>query len=236
MTASAPSLKRRSHPRRVGRPRVRASASDVRSDLLAAAAAAFSARGYDGVSLRDVAKRAGTTAAMVHYYFGDKGGLFAALLDETLASVLERVRSALAARSAAGGGMGRAGVAAEGGSVIELFFDIAHETLGATPWIPRLVLREVLSDEAPFRERFIEGYARPMSLLLRGALREEVKAGRLRADFDVDLGFTSLIALAVFPFIGQPVIERVLGVSFDAAFRTRLTVHTKRLVLDGVRA
>ena len=228
MASSAPTPKPRSHPRRVGRPRIRASASDVRSDLLAAAAAAFSARGYDGVSLRDVAKRAGTTAAMVHYYFGDKGGLFAALLDETLASVLERVRSALAARGAAG--------AIGEGSVIELFFDIAHETLGATPWIPRLVLREVLSDEAPFRERFIEGYARPMSLLLRGALREEVKAGRLRADFDVDLGFTSLIALAVFPFIGQPVIERVLEVSFDAAFRARLTVHTKRLVLDGVRA
>lgn len=239
MTASAPTPKRRSHPRRVGRPRARASAPDVRADLLASAAAAFSARGYEAVSLRDVAKRAGTTAAMVHYYFGDKSGLFAALLDETLASVLERVRSALAARGAASEGRAaRASVegATGQGSVIELFFDIAHETLGATPWIPRLVLREVLSDDAPFRERFIEGYARPMSLLLRGALREEVKAGRLRADLDVDLGFTSLIGLAVFPFIGQRVIERVLGVSFDAAFRTRLTAHTKRLVLDGVTA
>lgn len=208
----------------------------MRSDLLTAAAAAFSARGYDGVSLRDVAKRAGTTAAMVHYYFGDKGGLFAALLDETLASVLERVRSALAARSAARGGVDRAGANAEAGSVIELFFDIAHETLGATPWIPRLVLREVLGDDAPFRERFIEGYARPMSQLLRGALKDEVKMGRLRADLDVDLGFSSLVALAVFPFIGQPVIERVLGVSFDDRFRARLTAHTKRLVLEGVRA
>ncbi len=228
MTASAPTPKRRSHPRRVGRPRVRATAADVRADLLAAAAAAFSARGYEAVSLRDVAKRAGTTAAMVHYYFGDKSGLFAALLDETLASVLERVRSALAARGAAGSD--------REASVLELFFDIAHETLGATPWIPRLVLREVLSDGAPFRERFIEGYARPMSLLLRGALREEIKAGRIRADLDVDLSFTSLVALAVFPFTAQPVIERVLGIDFDAGFRRRLAVHTKRLVLDGVRA
>ena len=80
MSPPSSTPKRRSHPRRVGRPRARASAPDVRADLLSAAAAAFSARGYEAVSLRDVAKRACTTAAMVHYYFDDKSGLFAALL------------------------------------------------------------------------------------------------------------------------------------------------------------
>lgn len=231
MSSPAPTPKRRGRPRRVGRPRAQAAAPDVRADLLAAAAAAFRDRGYDAVSLRDVAKRAGTTAAMVHYYFGDKQGLFAALLDTTLASVLERVRSVLAARARAE----TAGAPGEGG-VFEIFFDVAHEILGATPWIPRLVMREVHSDEAPFRDRFVEGYARPMSKLLREALRREVKAGRLRADLDVDLCFTSLVALAIFPFTAQPVIERVLETDFDPAFRQRLAVHSKRLFLEGVRA
>lgn len=241
MSAPAEAPKRRAHPRRVGRPRARATAPDVRADLLAAAAAAFSARGFEAVSLRDVAKRAGTTAAMVHYYFGDKQGLFAALLDATLASVLERVRSALAARARVESSKpsrpprSNAARAGEGG-VLEIFFDVAHETLGATPWIPRLVLREVLSDGAPFRDRFIEGYARPMSKLLREALRRDMKAGRLREDLDVDLCFTSLVALAVFPFTAQPVIERVLEAEFDPAFRQRLAIHSKRLFLEGVRA
>jgi TetR/AcrR family transcriptional regulator len=210
----------------VGRPRTRATSADVRADLLAAAASAFGARGFAAVSLRDVAKRAGTTAAMIHYYFGDKDGLFAALLESALASVLERVRAGLSARASGG----------PPGASLDVFFEVAQEALGAAPWIPQLVVREVLSDTARFRERFIESYARPMSQLLRGALRGEVAARRLRADLDVDLAFTSLLALAAFPFVAQPVLEGALGVSYDAAFRARLAAHTKRLFLEGARA
>jgi TetR/AcrR family transcriptional regulator len=197
----------------------------VRADLLAAASGAFGARGYAAVSLRDVAKRAGTTAAMVHYYFGDKDGLFAALLEQALALVLERVRSGLAARAASGAPPGS----------LDVFFDVAQDALGATPWIPQLVVREVLSEGAPFRERFIESYAAPMSRLLRGSLRAEIAAGRLRADLDVDLALASLLGMAAFPFIAQPVLERVLGAPYDAAFRARLAAHTKRLFLEGAR-
>jgi TetR/AcrR family transcriptional regulator len=218
--------RRRSRPRRVGRPRARATAADVRADLLAAAAAGFGVRGFAAVSLRDLAKRAGTTPAMVHYYFGDKDGLFAALLEDALASVLARVRSRLAARAASGAA----------GATLDVFFDVAQDALGAAPWIPQLVVREVLSESAPFRERFIESYAIPMSRLLRSALRDEVAAGRLRADLDTDLALSSLLGLAAFPFIAQPVLERVLGLSYDAAFRARLAAHTKRLFLEGARA
>jgi TetR/AcrR family transcriptional regulator len=226
VAAPTAASKRRSRPRRVGRPRARATAADVRADLLAAAAAAFGARGFAAVSLRDVAKRAGTTAAMVHYYFGDKDGLFAALLEDALGSVLARVRSGLAARAAAGGAA----------ASLDVFFDVAQEALGAAPWIPQLIVREVLSAGAPFRERFIESYAIPMSGLLRSALRDEISAGRLRGDLDVDLAFGSLLGLAAFPFIAQPVLERALGVPFDGAFRARLAAHTKRLFLEGARA
>jgi AcrR family transcriptional regulator len=226
MANASPISKRRSRPRRVGRPRARASAADVRGDLLDAAGAAFGARGFAAVSLRDVAKRAGTSAALVHYYFGDKDGLFAALLEDALASVLARVRSGLAARAASGAAPASLGV----------FFDVAQDALGATPWIPQLVVREVLSEGAPFRERFIESYAIPLSRLLRSALRDEVAAGRLRADLDVELAFSSLLALAAFPFIAQPVLEPVLGIRYDAAFRARLAAHTKRLFLEGARA
>jgi AcrR family transcriptional regulator len=198
----------------------------VRGDLLAAARAEFGARGYAAVSLRDVAKQAGTTAAMVHYYFGDKDGLFVALLEDALSGVLERVRAGLAARAASG----------TAPSSLDVFFEVAQDAIGATPWIPQLVVREVLSEGAPFRERFIASYAAPLSQLLRRALRAEVAAGRLRADLDVDLAFASLLGLSAFPFIAQPVLERTLGVAFDAAFRTRLASHTRRLFLEGARA
>jgi AcrR family transcriptional regulator len=225
MGSPTPTPKRRSRPRRVGRPRARATAADVRRDLLGAAGAAFGARGFAAVSLRDVAKRAGTTAAMVHYYFGDKDGLFAALLEDALASVLTRVRGGLAARAASGAAA----------ASLDVFFEVAQDALGAAPWIPQLVLREVQRGRTLPR-RFIGSYAIPMSRLLRSALRDEIAAGRLRADLDVELAFSSLLALAAFPFIAQPVLERALGISYDAAFRARLAAHTKRLFLEGARA
>jgi AcrR family transcriptional regulator len=197
----------------------------VRADLLAAAREAFGARGFAAVSLRDVAARAGTTAAMVHYYFGDKDGLFAALLEAALTGLLARVRSGLAARAASGAPA----------AALDVFFEVAQEALGAAPWIPQLVVREVLSDRARFRDRFVATYARPMSQLLRGTLRDEIAAGRLREDLDVELAFVSLLGLGAFPFIAQPVLERALERPFDADFRARLAAHTKRLFLEGAR-
>ena len=49
--------------------------------MLAAARRAFAANGYDGTSLRAVAREAGVDPALVSRFFGGKAGLFAAALD-----------------------------------------------------------------------------------------------------------------------------------------------------------
>jgi AcrR family transcriptional regulator len=46
-----------------------------------AARDAFSRRGYDGVTLREVASRAGVDPGLIRHYFGDKKGLFAAAIE-----------------------------------------------------------------------------------------------------------------------------------------------------------
>jgi AcrR family transcriptional regulator len=52
--------------------------------VLDAARAEFAARGFDAVTLRRVAARAGVDPAMVTHHFGSKGGLFRAVLDVRL--------------------------------------------------------------------------------------------------------------------------------------------------------
>jgi AcrR family transcriptional regulator len=52
---------------------------DRRTAILDAAEAEFSARGYDGVTLRTIAKRAGVDLALPNYYFGPKQKLFDAV-------------------------------------------------------------------------------------------------------------------------------------------------------------
>jgi AcrR family transcriptional regulator len=63
--------------RRRGR---RPGASDTRERILAAARERFAANGYDRTRIRDVAADAGVDAALVHYFFKSKDGLFAAAM------------------------------------------------------------------------------------------------------------------------------------------------------------
>lgn len=72
MTGDTPTPGRRG--RRAGTP-------DTRGAIIEAARAAFADAGYDGTSLRAVARRAGVDAALVHHYFAGKSALFAATVD-----------------------------------------------------------------------------------------------------------------------------------------------------------
>lgn len=60
---------RRSPGRRPGGP-------DTRGEIVAAARETFAEKGFDGTSLRGVARTAGVDAALVHHYFDSKESLF----------------------------------------------------------------------------------------------------------------------------------------------------------------
>ncbi|MEP6560445.1 MAG: TetR/AcrR family transcriptional regulator [Nakamurella sp.] len=65
-------------PRRPGRP---AGATNTRDLVLAAARRAFTEKGYDAASLRQIAGDAGVDQGMVRHYYTDKAGLFRAAME-----------------------------------------------------------------------------------------------------------------------------------------------------------
>ncbi len=54
--------------------------ADTRGEIVAAAQRVFAAKGYDGASLRAVAREAGVDPALVHHYFDGKASLFVAAM------------------------------------------------------------------------------------------------------------------------------------------------------------
>jgi len=64
--------------------------SDCRTTLMTVAAPLFAEKGFNGVSVREIAGFAGANVSMISYYFGGKEGLYAAVLKEQFA-VLQRV-------------------------------------------------------------------------------------------------------------------------------------------------
>ena len=193
----------------------------VREALLDAARSLFARRDYPAVSIREIAAEAGVTPAMVHYYFGDKQGLFDAMLEATFGRVLEHARRAAAERRSDG---------------LAGLLEILVETIGNQPWLPPLVLREVFSEDGRMRDRFIEMYAGQMGRLMPALIQAEIDAGRMREDLDPRLAFMSLAGMALMPFVARPVIERVLEIDYDEDFRHRYAEHAWRLFLEGTRA
>ncbi|MEO7058597.1 MAG: TetR/AcrR family transcriptional regulator [Lapillicoccus sp.] len=67
-----------------GRGRPPAGGPDARAAICAAASDLFLERGYTAATVREIARRAGYDVALVSYYFGSKGELFAEVMLLTL--------------------------------------------------------------------------------------------------------------------------------------------------------
>jgi AcrR family transcriptional regulator len=55
--------------------------SSSRADILVAARELFAEKGYDGASIRAIARNAGVDPAMVHHFFDSKDGLFVTAME-----------------------------------------------------------------------------------------------------------------------------------------------------------
>ncbi len=66
---------------------VNADAQATQRQILQSALALFSAQGMGGTSVREIARGAGVSLAMVHHYFGSKEGLYGACIEAMLAEL-----------------------------------------------------------------------------------------------------------------------------------------------------
>lgn len=85
MTPVSPSSRRRGRP-----------STDARDRLLHAACALFAEKGYAATSVREIVTRAKVTKPVLYYYFRNKEGLFAGMLEEAFRCYTESVNPTLA--------------------------------------------------------------------------------------------------------------------------------------------
>ncbi len=204
--------------RRVGRP-PSATDTQVREGLLTAARSLFLKYGFRAVSSRQVAAAAGVNPAMIHYYFDGKEGLYRAMLEAAISPVVMRLETMLGDPQSAD---------------LEGLARTYMRVLAANPWIPGLIVREVLTPDGGFRQTFVRDFAGRFAPMVRTIVGREVERGKLRADLDSSLTVVSLLSLVLFPFITLPITTRVLGIDSSEIGIERLIVHTVRVFLQGV--
>lgn len=203
-----------------GRPKKSEADPEQRRVLLDLAEEMFASRGYDGVSLRGLADAAGVTPAMIHYYFKNKDGLYAAMLEDVTGRILEQIEA----------------VAAQGVSddPFKALMDVASRTILAEPWAVTLILRDVLLRPGPIRDQFIETYADRVLFLVTSFIGGGKETGALRADLDERFAAVSLLGLTAFPFIARGVIEPILKLDYSEEMRASYVDHAVKLFHQGI--
>ncbi len=208
-------------PRAPGRPS--ANSADHRAALLDAAQSTFARSGYAASSLRTIAREARVTPALAHYYFLDKGGLLTAVIEERVAPQVAQV---IAEVEAAGD---------DALAAISAFVVAYTRTAASNPWLPRLVMREVLSEDGVLRQAFTQRFARGIAGALRKHMAEGKRLGLLRADLDVAAAVMSTISLCIFPYIAAPLVSEVLGIRLDPARAGVLSAHHLGILMSGIQ-
>ena len=68
---------------------------DKQTHIITTAERLFSAKGYHGTSVRDIAEEAGVNLAMISYYFGSKDKLMQALFEERTRDITSKIEKLL---------------------------------------------------------------------------------------------------------------------------------------------
>jgi len=177
--------------------------------IFEAASAVFHEKGYAGARMQEIADRAGINKAMLHYYYRNKDKLFEGVFRTARLQVLGPILDVIGADLPLPVKMERA---------VHTYID----QLVAHPEVPAFVLQELRRHPDRVR-RFID---EEVQLLFQGLARQIREADR-RAEIrpvPPEHVVVNLIGLCVFPFVGRPVIQAVLGLDeegFEAFIQER---------------
>lgn len=165
-------------------------ATDLRHRVLVAARDAFDHAGVDAVSLRTVARKAGTTIGMIYYYFPTKDDLFLAVIEDVYETVLPEIAAFLSADAPLRDKLARVMQRLSGGSEAERA-------------VMRIAVRDALVSSSR-RTRLFERFQRGHIPLVLQAFARAEQAGELRADAPTAMKVFSAGAVAVLGSIVLP--------------------------------
>ncbi|TPG58902.1 TetR/AcrR family transcriptional regulator [Ewingella americana] len=204
--------------RRPGRPSGVKKGVDKRELLLDAALTLFAQSGIAETPLSAVAKEAGVTTAMLHYYFNTREQLLDVLIDERFQPV-------------------RAGFT-------DIFDTHADDPLMAItsmaqcmidaavkyPWVAPLWVREVISESGMLKKRMEARNGDKNRKIVHDSIARWQAEGRLNPDLDPALLFISLFGLTLFPLASMKMRQGAASLITPDALRKHVAV----LLFHGV--
>lgn len=178
---------------RPGRPALE-NAHDACDAIVDSACLHFAQQGIKGSSNREIASGAKVTAAMVHYYFKRKEQLHEAVLHRMFDPLIEAVSAV---------------------TTLQEWVHAFHAHVSTRPWLPHLMIREVLTHNGGLRAPFLRAFAPPLFGSIRKLVAEEIKDAKPVRKLDIDRHVVLLMGMLVYPFLALGLAQNLTGRTFD---------------------
>src|SRR5262245_12777046 len=205
--AAVPTVRR---PR--GRRRRAHDSRATRKSLLDAAASLFAARGFDGVSVAEVARLAGANKALINYHFGGKLQLYRTIVREMFAELLDRLEP-----------------------LRELIAIVGDSANRRRPQLSRMMLREVIAG-GPHLDQEVLVYPMRAFSVVREIIERGVRE-RVFRPVDPIMTHLSLLGSLVFFFATADFRRRMAAeasIPFAATPPDAYVRHIQELIARGL--
>jgi len=169
---------------------------DAKNRLIEAAMPLFPAKGYAGVSIREIAEAAHVNSAAISYYFGGKEGLYEAVLDFLFSQIDDAIHTIDVLQE-------------KPQEFIRHFAMMVLNIHMHNPYI-MLYLYQELSHPSPYLEQIIQKHISKAFNTIHIAISKGISAGIFKKDINIEHAVMSLAGIINFYFFMTPVRKIVL--------------------------
>ncbi|MEB7544551.1 TetR/AcrR family transcriptional regulator [Enterobacter huaxiensis] len=201
-----------SEPRRPGRPRGGKRVTASREQLLDIALNLFSRQGIANTSLNAIAKEAGVTPAMLHYYFNSREQLLDAMVEERFLPLRSKIGTIFADN--------RDSPVIALTQMVKVLAELAEEYR----WFAPLWMQEVIGEMPVLRTHLQARFGDEKYQATLATIKGWQQEGKLNNELAPELLFTTLLSLVLVPFSRMRNDERLNALSPDRIVRHALAV------------
>lgn len=205
---------------------------DTKSKLIDAAGEVFVERGFRSATVRDICSRAGTPLGAMNYHFGDKQGLYAAVLQHSHETALKKYPPGLGIRDES--------------TPVEKLRAFIHTFLlrlsdtGVPAWHMKLMFQEISdpTGDTGALDQVLESSIRPLYTYLASILSELLKDENPSAAEESDEIFLcamSIVGQCCHYYTGRRVLAALRPKGFDLADIDRIADHITLFSLAAIR-
>jgi TetR/AcrR family transcriptional regulator len=169
---------------------------DTKEKLLHSAIHLFGKYGFDKISIRQIAERAGTNSALISYYFGSKQKLYELVIEKQVSALEQFLTPQIQELDPR--------------EVLRLYAVTLQKIHQENPMLIRFLCRELIAPSNVL-DTFIKKRLQFVFLVLKSALKRGIQQGIFRPDINIQAAVILWAGMVNFYYMSRPIHTRIKG-------------------------